>query len=60
MFGGVYPLDIQPPPKKRAKIVYIFNLDPKNKPGSHWVSVFLSSKLAEYFDPLGLPPNLNI
>ena len=35
-------------------------MDPKNKPGSHWISVYLSFKTAEYFDPLGLPPNLII
>jgi hypothetical protein len=61
IFGGVYPSDFQPPlEKKNKKIAYIFNLDPSNKKGSHWISVFLSRRSNEYFDSFGLTPDLKI
>lgn len=53
-FLGVYAAD------KIPKLIpsgygVIINLDPSNKPGSHWVGVY-KSVLLEYFDPLGNPP----
>lgn len=46
----------------RTKLGVIFNLDPHNKPGSHWVAVysdFLEGNIF-YFDSVGLPPPLPI
>ena len=41
------------------KAVAVFNLDPSHLPGSHWVAVHLnfSTESADYFDPMGLPPD---
>lgn len=40
-------------------VAIVFNLDTFNKPGSHWVSLFVDniSNTIEYFDSLGNPPN---
>ena len=69
-FLGAQPSDYS----KIAKINYknlkeshnyigiIFNTDPHNKPGIHWVSVFIDNrnKILDYFDSLGNHPNKNI
>jgi hypothetical protein len=41
-----------------ARIGIIFNLDPHDKPGSHWVCAFidLRASAAFYFDSYGMPP----
>jgi hypothetical protein len=42
----------------KTKLGVVFNLDPHNKPGSHWVAVyadFIKGKIY-YFDSVGLPP----
>lgn len=43
---------------KINKIGVIFNLDPHDKPGSHWVSMFvdMSKKKIYYFDSYGMAP----
>lgn len=40
----------------------IFNTDPHNLPGKHWLSVFIDNKnkTVDYFDSLGKLPNKNI
>lgn len=40
----------------------IFNTDPHDKPGQHWVSIFINNlnKNIEYFDSLGNKPNKNM
>ena len=35
----------------------IANTDPNNKPGQHWVAMFLEEDKEEFFDSYGLPPN---
>jgi hypothetical protein len=42
----------------KKKIGIIFNLDPHDKPGSHWVCAFvdISNKAAYYFDSYGYEP----
>jgi len=46
----------------KNKIGIIFNLDPHNKPGSHWVSLFIDTKnkYIMYFDSNGItcPPEI--
>ena len=37
----------------------IDNTDPNNKPGQHWVAMFLEEDKEELFDSYGLPPNFN-
>ena len=41
--------------EKKPKIGIIFNLDPHNKPGSHWVAMFIDTKRGEiyYLDSYG-------
>lgn len=34
----------------------IFNTDPHNKGGEHWVATFIKNNTIEYFDSLGNPP----
>lgn len=43
-------------------IAIIFNTDPHNQPGKHWLSVFIDNetKTVDYFDSLGKLPNKNI
>ena len=49
--------------KKKYKIGIIFNLDPHNKPGSHWVALFvdIDKKFIFYFDSNGIkiPKQIN-
>lgn len=44
--------------KGKHKIGIIFNLDPHDMPGSHWVCAFIDipNKSAYYFDSYGYPP----
>lgn len=48
--------------KSNNYIGIIFNTDPHNRPGVHWVSVFIDNinKTLDYFDSLGNNPNKNI
>jgi hypothetical protein len=43
---------------KKKKIGIVFNLDPHDKPGSHWVCAFVDipNKAAYYFDSYGYEP----
>lgn len=47
----------------KTKIGVIFNTDPHNKPGEHWVSLFIDTKkrLIVYFDSAGskIPPEVS-
>lgn len=47
---------------KINKIGIVFNLDPHDKPGSHWVAMFVNNKKQEiyYFDSYGEPIPLQI
>jgi hypothetical protein len=51
--------------KKLKQIPYIaiiFNTDPHNEPGTHWLAIFIDNKrqTLDYFDSLGELPNKNI
>jgi hypothetical protein len=61
-FQGVYPCDKVGnnyyPTKKKKMQLFIVNLDPSYKSGSHWVALLLKEKGKNvYFDSYGLPPN---
>lgn len=47
---------------KTPYIGIIFNTDPHNKPGAHWIGVYIDNKMksVDYFDSLGNLPNKNI
>jgi hypothetical protein len=42
----------------KTKLGVIFNLDPHDKPGSHWVGMYadFQEPIITYFDSVGLPP----
>lgn len=42
----------------KTKLGIVFNLDPHNKPGSHWVGLFSDFQKGKifYFDSVGMPP----
>lgn len=57
IFKGVYPCDLLPN-KFSLPAIFIINLSPHNESGSHWVSVYISSRrIAFYFDSFGFPVN---
>lgn len=52
-FKGIYPIDLLPPNKKVG--IYIVNLEPSTKSGSHWVALEIGKKNI-YFDSYGMGP----
>jgi hypothetical protein len=60
IFDEVYPSD-KLPKKLVAQLPYalISNLDPSDKPGSHWIAIYIDPDgWGEYFDSYGQPPLL--
>jgi hypothetical protein len=56
-FGGVFAADRIPPPG-RIPISYVVNTDTADKPGEHWVGLFIKSRHhIYYFDSYAKPPN---
>ena len=54
-FVGVFPADRIPPLKKTA--VMVVNTDTHDKPGRHWIALFVRDKnTLEFFDSYGLSP----
>jgi hypothetical protein len=53
-FGGVYPRDLLPETLDQKAIV--INTDPHDKPGAHWVCLYVTSPVVLYFDSYGLHP----
>ena len=54
-FGGVYPRDLLPEILPHGKAIVV-NTDPHDQPGAHWVCLYVTSPVVEYFDSYGLPP----
>jgi hypothetical protein len=52
--GGVYPRDLLLETLDQKAIV--INTDPHDKPGAHWVCLYVTNAVVEYFDSYGLPP----
>ena len=56
IFQGVFPRN-HIPPHPHPPVGYVLNTDPCDRPGEHWVVVFLDRDgQGEYFDSYGLPP----
>lgn len=56
IFCGVLPSDCLPRLSVRPA-AYICNTDPKHKPGTHWVSIYIDHEgRGDYFDSYGRPP----
>ena len=59
LFDDVYSVDTLP---TRPHGLLVCNLDPSDRPGSHWVAIYVDSygSRAEYFDSFGKEPNNTI
>jgi hypothetical protein len=56
IFLGVYALDKLPhrvPPHR--PIIMVANTDPSNRPGTHWIAIYMG-ETCEFFDSFGRPP----
>ena len=60
-FIGTFACDLLPSRFKKPAL-FVVNTDPSNRPGEHWIALFINSNgKGEYFDSFGLPPlNENI
>ena len=55
-FVGTFACDVLPKKFKKPAL-FIANTDPSNKPGEHWVGLYINTDgSGEYFDSFGLPP----
>lgn len=54
LFRGVYPENVLKSINPHNGM-YVVNLDPWNKPGSHWVAIWLHNEQKEYFSSYGRP-----
>src|SRR5882757_5972685 len=54
-FEGVFASD-QIPKFCEQPAALVCNLDPHNRPGSHWVAMYINNGVGEYFDSYGLAP----
>ena len=50
-FHGVWPCNRIP--ELRENSSFIINTDPENKPGEHWVAIFIEGKKLFFFDSFG-------
>ncbi len=56
---GVFPSDKFPTTTDYSdRFGFVLNTDPSDKPGTHWVAIFIEGNSAEYFDSYGLPPTI--
>lgn len=55
-FGGVYPVDLLPDQLRPGEKAVVVNTDPQDRPGEHWVCLYVSNPVVEYFDSYGFPP----
>jgi hypothetical protein len=54
LFRGVFSCDTLPDNRVRGLIVC--NTDPHDKPGEHWIAMFVDPDHGEYFDSFGRSP----
>lgn len=63
LFGGdgigVYSIDNLPTSRK-ANLMFIFNTDSSNLPGTHWIAVMVKKNIGFVFDPFGHTPPARI
>ena len=58
---GCFPLDQLPKNPGRQPFGLVANTEPSNKPGEHWVAVWVDGRgRGEYFDSYGRPPKLEL
>ena len=57
MFLGVFPIDRLPQQiPHRRPLLLVCNTDPHDKPGEHWIVLFVHARDGEYFDSYGELP----
>jgi hypothetical protein len=57
VFTNVLPLDRLPHETRKKRRGYILNTDPSDKPGLHWVAMYLTEDgKGEFWDPYGQAP----
>ena len=57
VFRDVLPRNHMPSLPRHAPVGYVFNTDPCQQPGEHWVALYIGlDRRGEYFDSYGLPP----
>jgi len=54
-FDGVFSADTLP----EKPHLLVVNTDPSNRPGRHWICMFVEDDYGEYFDSFGQPPTAN-
>ena len=52
-FCGVYSCDKL---QKTASGLIVCNTDPYDRPGEHWIAMYVDGECGEYFDSFGHPP----
>ena len=50
---GVYSCDTLP---ENARGLIVCNTDPHDRPGEHWVAMYVDGERGEFFDSFGRPP----
>ena len=55
LFSGVYACD-RLPVNCEQPAALVSNTDSHDKPGTHWVVIFIRDGVGEYFDSFGMPP----
>jgi hypothetical protein len=53
IFRGVYSSDTLP---NNVHGLIVCNTDPHDRPGEHWVAMYVDEKCGEFFDSFGRPP----
>ena len=43
-------------PHNHKQVLFIYNLEPSYKSGSHWVATYVKNGIINYFDSFGMPP----
>ena len=54
-FVGVFPSDKLPKKSPKGPSAYIVNTDPHDKPGKHWLAIWVKDGVCEIMDSYGLP-----
>ena len=54
----MYPRDLIPHRLRPDEKAIVVNTDPHDKPGTHWVCLYATPPVVEYFDSYGMKPYL--
>jgi len=54
-FDGVFSVDSLP----NDQHLLVFNTDPSDKPGRHWIAIYIEDGCGEFFHSFGHQPNID-